>query len=88
MKKIILHDQYLLGRYPKLGGQSRISFSVSIFSRFIKNDLGVTNFETLQSDVIIYTYSSVSADRSLCNGHFLKVLIVTVCKCYFVSGTS
>ena len=43
-KKTILHNQYLLGRYPKLGEQSRISFSVDIFTRFIKNSIGITNF--------------------------------------------
>ena len=45
--KSILHDQYLLGRYPKLGGQSRITYEIaitSIFSRFVKDILGVTIF--------------------------------------------
>ena len=45
--KSILHDQYLLGRYPKLGGQSRITYAVAtifIFPRFVKDILGVTIF--------------------------------------------
>ena len=45
--KSILHDQYLLEKYPKLGGQSRTTFSVAtifIFSRFVKDIPGVTNF--------------------------------------------
>ena len=52
--KSILHDQYLLGRYPKLGGQSRITYAVAIifiFARFLKDILGVTTFfveKTLQ----------------------------------------
>ena len=47
--KSILHDQYLLGRYPKLGGQSRITYAVAI--TFLKDILGVTIFfveKTLQ----------------------------------------
>ena len=46
-RKSILHDQYLLERYPKLGGQSRITYAVAtifIFSRLVKDILGVTNF--------------------------------------------
>ena len=42
-----MHDQYLLGRYPKLGGQSRITHAVAIifiFPRFVKDILGVTIF--------------------------------------------
>ena len=52
--KSIFHDQYLLGRYPKLGGQSRITYAVAIifiFARFLKDILGVTTFfveKTLQ----------------------------------------
>ena len=45
--KSILYDQYLLVRYPKLGGQSRITYEIaitSIFSRFVKDILGVTIF--------------------------------------------
>ena len=45
--KNILHDQYLFGRYPKLGGQSRITYEVAtifIVARFVKNVLGVTIF--------------------------------------------
>ena len=45
--KSILHDQYLLERYPKLGGQSRITYAVAtifMFSRLVKDILGVTNF--------------------------------------------
>ena len=45
--KDILHDQYLLGRYPKLGGQSRITYAVAttfIFARFVKDIHGVTIF--------------------------------------------
>ena len=41
--KRILHDQYLLERYPKLGGQSRITYAVAtifIFERFLKDILG------------------------------------------------
>ena len=48
-RKSILHDQYLLGRYPKLGGQSRITYAVAI--TFLKDILGVTIFfveKTLQ----------------------------------------
>ena len=44
--KSILHDQYLLERYPKLGGQSRITYAVAttfIFARFVKDILVVTN---------------------------------------------
>ena len=46
-RKSVLHDQYLLGRYPKLGGQSRITYVVTtifIFARFVKDILGVTIF--------------------------------------------
>ena len=42
-----MHDQYLLGRHPKLGGQSRITYAVAtifIFPRFVKDILGVTIF--------------------------------------------
>ena len=42
-----MHDQYLLERYPKLGGQSKIIYAVAtifIFARFMKDILGVTNF--------------------------------------------
>ena len=52
--KSILHDQYLLERYPKLGGQSRIAYAVPtifIFRRFVKDILAVTIFfvkKTLQ----------------------------------------
>ena len=45
--KSILNDQYLLERYPKLGGQSRITYTVAtifILTRFVKDILGVTNF--------------------------------------------
>ena len=45
--KSILHDQYLLERYPKLGGQSRITYAVAtifIFARFVKDILGVSIF--------------------------------------------
>ena len=45
--KRISHDQYLLERYPKLGGQSRTTYVVAIiiiFPRFLKDILGVTNF--------------------------------------------
>ena len=40
--KSILYDQYLLGRYPKLGGKSRITYAVAIifiFARFLKDIL-------------------------------------------------
>ena len=40
-----MHDQYLIGRYPKLGGQSRIAYAIAIFARFMKNILGATNFD-------------------------------------------
>ena len=46
-RKSILHDHYLLVRYPKLGGQSRITYAVAtilIFARFVKDILGVTIF--------------------------------------------
>ena len=46
-EKSILHDQYLLERYPKLGGQSRITYAVAttfIFARFVKDIHGVTIF--------------------------------------------
>ena len=42
--KSILHDQYLLERYPKLGGKSGITYAVVtifIFARFLKDFLGV-----------------------------------------------
>ena len=45
--KSILHDQYLLERYPKLGGESRIIYAVAtifIFARFGKDIFGATNF--------------------------------------------
>ena len=45
--KSILYDQYLLGRYPKLGGQSRITYAIAItfiFSRFVEDILGATIF--------------------------------------------
>ena len=45
--KSILHDQYLFGKYPKLGGQSRITWAVAAiftFARFMKDVLGVTIF--------------------------------------------
>ena len=45
VKKAFLHDQYLLERYPRLGGQSRITYAVatiSIIARFMKDILGVT----------------------------------------------
>ena len=32
--KSILHDQNLLERYPKLGGQSRITYAVATISIF------------------------------------------------------
>ena len=41
--KRIFYDQYLLERYPKLGGQSRIIYAVAtifIFERFVKDILG------------------------------------------------
>ena len=41
--KSILHDQHLLGRHPKLGGQSRITYAVATifkFARFVKDILG------------------------------------------------
>ena len=44
--KSILHEQYLLERYPELGGQSRITYAVAttfIFARFVKDILVVTN---------------------------------------------
>ena len=43
--KTFLDDQYLLERYLKLGGKSRISYVVAtmfIFARFVKDILGVT----------------------------------------------
>ena len=52
--KSILYDQYLLGRYPKFGGKSRITYAVAtifIFARFLKDILGVSIFfleKTLQ----------------------------------------
>ena len=52
--KGILHDQYLLERYPKLHGELRITYAIVtifIFARFVKDILGVTNFfveKTLQ----------------------------------------
>ena len=51
-KKSILHDQYLLERYPKLGRQSRITYTVATtftFARFVKDILGVTNFSVEKS---------------------------------------
>ena len=45
--KGILHDQYLLERYFKLGGESKIIYAVVtifMFARFVKDILGVTNF--------------------------------------------
>ena len=45
--KNLLHDRYLLKRYPKLVGQSRITYAVAtifIFARFVKYIPGVTNF--------------------------------------------
>ena len=52
--KGILHDQYLLERYFKLGGESKIIYAVVtifMFARFVKDILSVTNFfveKTLQ----------------------------------------
>ena len=52
--KGILHDQHLLERYFKLGGESKIIYAVVtifMFARFVKDILGVTNFfveKTLQ----------------------------------------
>ena len=46
-RKSILHDEYLLGRYCKLGGQSRITYPVAttfIFARFVKDLVDVTKF--------------------------------------------
>ena len=45
--KSILHGQYLLERYPKLGGQSRVIYEVAtifIFAGFVKAILRVTIF--------------------------------------------
>ena len=42
-----LHDQYLLERYPKLDGQSRITnavVAIFIFVRFMEEILLLTNF--------------------------------------------
>ena len=43
--KGILHDQHLLERYFKLGGESKIIYAVVtifMFARFVKDILGVT----------------------------------------------
>ena len=45
--KSILHDQYLLERYHKLGGQSGITYAVAtifIFAISVKDILGVSSF--------------------------------------------
>ena len=45
--KSILYYQYLWGRYPKLGEQSRITYAVAtifIFARLVKDILGVIIF--------------------------------------------
>ena len=45
-EKSIFHNQYLLERYPKLGGQPRITYAVAtifIFGKFVKDILGVIN---------------------------------------------
>ena len=52
--KGILHDQYILERYSKLGAETKIIYAVVtifMFARFLNYILGVTNFfveKTLQ----------------------------------------
>ena len=95
--KNILHDQYLLGRYPKLGGQSRITYAVAttfIFARFVKDILGVTNLykKHYNSNINILSIRQWEVfDKKIILKSFIKMLKITttflkISLIYFYTG--
>ena len=95
--KSILHDQYLLERYPKLGGQSRITYAVAttfIFARFVKDILGVTNLykKHYNSNINILSIRQWEVfDKKIILKSFIKMLKITttflkISLIYFYTG--
>ena len=95
--KSILHDQYLLERYPKLGGQSRITYAVAttfIFARFVKDILGVTNLSKkhYNSNINILSIRQWEVfDKKIILKSFIKMLKITttflkISLIYFYTG--
>ena len=92
-----MHDQYLLERYPKLGGQSRITYAVAttfIFARFVKDILGVTNLykKHYNSNINILSIRQWEVfDKKIILKSFIKMLKITttflkISLIYFYTG--